>query len=84
MIPVIYPGVHSSLLLSARKPSCPPVPSNTNADTSSLLHAVTAAFHEVKEHHRKNKVLKAEEKSAQEPYSAQQQHVASSVPVDRV
>jgi hypothetical protein len=35
----------------------------------SLLHAITAAFHEIKDHHRKNKLAAAEEKAAHEQYA---------------
>lgn len=37
---------------------------------STLLHALTAAFHEVKDHHRKTKLARAEEKAAQDQYAA--------------
>jgi hypothetical protein len=36
---------------------------------SSLLHALTAAFHEVKDHHRKTKVTKAEKEAASQQYA---------------
>ncbi|KAL1611525.1 hypothetical protein SLS59_000244 [Nothophoma quercina] len=40
------------------------------AIVSTLLHAITAAFHEIKDHHRKNKLAKAEEKAAHEQYAS--------------
>ncbi|KAF9699142.1 hypothetical protein EKO04_002902 [Ascochyta lentis] len=48
------------------------------AIVSTLLHALTAAFHEVKDHHRKTKVAKVEEKAAHEQYAA------DNVPAERV
>jgi hypothetical protein len=39
------------------------------AIVSTLLHAITAAFHEIKDHHRKNKLAAAEEKAAHEQYA---------------
>ncbi|KAF1355820.1 hypothetical protein EJ07DRAFT_130966 [Lizonia empirigonia] len=37
---------------------------------STLLHALTAVFHEIKDHHRQTKLARAEEKAGQEQYAA--------------
>lgn len=39
------------------------------AIVSTLLHALTAAFHEVKDHHRKTKVTRAEKEAASQQYA---------------
>ena len=36
---------------------------------SSLLHALTAAFHEVKDHHRNTKATRAEKEAASQQYA---------------